>query len=63
MPGAGGPAGTEAPYAQGAGQYPAGPVSWGREVAGLDLPSVDLSLRRETPLLSGQDLQVESGCH
>ena len=51
MPVAGAPAGTEAPYAQGAGQNPAGQVSWAREVAGLDLPSVDLSLCRETPLL------------
>ena len=41
MPGAGGPAGTEIRSSQGAGQYPAGPVSLGGEISGLDLPSVD----------------------
>ena len=41
VPVAGVPAGTEVRYAQCAGQYTAGPVSLGREVSGLDLPSVD----------------------
>ena len=41
VPVAEGPAGTEVWYAQCAGQYPAGLVSFGREVSGLDLPSVD----------------------
>ena len=41
MPVAGGTVGTEVQYVQCAGQYPAGPVSFGREVSGLDLPSVD----------------------
>ena len=47
-----GPAGTEVRYAQCAGQYPAGPVSLGGEVSGLDLPSVDpLVLHLKQPLL------------
>ena len=41
MPVARGPAGTEVQYAQCVGQYPAVPVSLGREVSGLDLHSVD----------------------
>ena len=41
MPVAVGPAGTEVQYAQCAGQYTDGLVSLGREVSGLDFPSVD----------------------